>query len=287
MTSQASLRKCDSLSVTHTSACETPGNLTTKIGFGETPRSTNKSFSISPGESFWREAILVADGLIAPLDRPTYHGAEHSESLKLDYGSGTCNPNNRRDGECNNLLDKTPHAVRGTVCDVESASDLGAQSNHRNDLNKEVSPLPVKQLDFCFEGKSCYQDTSDAKLGILTSKQDAPSHHLRLQNHDLMHECYINKDSSRLPDPQRKPFKGVFSNKNRESFDPGNTVSDDLDKGSVGAARFDSKNNCTPSSSYLVKDSLGLDNWLPLEICNVYKKKGILKLYPWQVSLSH
>ncbi|XP_038986198.1 helicase and polymerase-containing protein TEBICHI-like isoform X2 [Phoenix dactylifera] len=39
----------------------------------------------------------------------------------------------------------------------------------------------------------------------------------------------------------------------------------------------------TPSSSMLLNDRLRLTNWLPSEVCSVYMKKGISKLYPWQV----
>ncbi|KAJ4750728.1 DNA polymerase I [Rhynchospora pubera] len=40
---------------------------------------------------------------------------------------------------------------------------------------------------------------------------------------------------------------------------------------------------CSPTSSINIKDQLKLGNWLPPELCGVYKKKGILQLYPWQV----
>ncbi|OUZ99943.1 DNA-directed DNA polymerase [Macleaya cordata] len=39
----------------------------------------------------------------------------------------------------------------------------------------------------------------------------------------------------------------------------------------------------TPSSSLPVKDYLELSSWLPSELCSIYMKKGISKLYPWQV----
>ncbi|XP_073110579.1 helicase and polymerase-containing protein TEBICHI isoform X1 [Elaeis guineensis] len=39
----------------------------------------------------------------------------------------------------------------------------------------------------------------------------------------------------------------------------------------------------TPSSSMLSNDRLRLTSWLPSEVCSVYMKKGISKLYPWQV----
>ncbi|RZC90345.1 hypothetical protein C5167_031057 [Papaver somniferum] len=41
--------------------------------------------------------------------------------------------------------------------------------------------------------------------------------------------------------------------------------------------------SCTPSSSLGEKGFLELSSWLPPELCGIYVKKGISKLYPWQV----
>ncbi|RZC75410.1 hypothetical protein C5167_050892 [Papaver somniferum] len=40
--------------------------------------------------------------------------------------------------------------------------------------------------------------------------------------------------------------------------------------------------SCTPSSSLGEKGFLELSSWLPPELCGIYMKKGISKLYPWQ-----
>ncbi|WZZ24164.1 hypothetical protein YC2023_007565 [Brassica napus] len=44
----------------------------------------------------------------------------------------------------------------------------------------------------------------------------------------------------------------------------------------------ESEESQTPSSSHHRKDGLSLSTWLPSEVCSVYNKKGISKLYPWQ-----
>ncbi|KAL4561762.1 hypothetical protein LXL04_033936 [Taraxacum kok-saghyz] len=36
------------------------------------------------------------------------------------------------------------------------------------------------------------------------------------------------------------------------------------------------------SSCVLSNDPLDIENWLPSELCNMYKRKGVSKLYPWQ-----
>ncbi|XP_034228429.1 helicase and polymerase-containing protein TEBICHI-like [Prunus dulcis] len=45
----------------------------------------------------------------------------------------------------------------------------------------------------------------------------------------------------------------------------------------------ESNEACTPSSFVPLKDHLDLNSWQQPEICSLYRKKGISKLYPWQV----
>ncbi|PKU62051.1 helicase and polymerase-containing protein TEBICHI isoform X1 [Dendrobium catenatum] len=48
------------------------------------------------------------------------------------------------------------------------------------------------------------------------------------------------------------------------------------------AQAYHEENN-TPASSVPLRDYLQLSSWLPSELVGVYSKKGITKLYPWQV----
>ncbi|KAI3522458.1 hypothetical protein L1887_00239 [Cichorium endivia] len=45
----------------------------------------------------------------------------------------------------------------------------------------------------------------------------------------------------------------------------------------------DNQTSSTLSSFLPPNDRLDIDNWLPSELCSMYKRKGISKLYPWQV----
>lgn len=49
------------------------------------------------------------------------------------------------------------------------------------------------------------------------------------------------------------------------------------------AGNHESNEASTPSSFVPLNDRLDLNSWLPPEICSIYRKKGISKLYPWQV----
>jgi hypothetical protein len=55
----------------------------------------------------------------------------------------------------------------------------------------------------------------------------------------------------------------------------------------VGDVSTSKDNNVgTPASGSTSKDFLELSYWLPQTLCNVYAKKGITKLYPWQVKFA-
>ncbi|KAG8375552.1 hypothetical protein BUALT_Bualt10G0111900 [Buddleja alternifolia] len=280
--SQASLRKCNHTSDIRIAGCETPGTIAKRIGARETPQSTRGSSLFSPGEAFWNEAILVADGMFATDDGLSSHVAEHSESLKVDYGSH--DSNNVKNEGCSNLLNRPLGRVIYTVCDAGSGSAVGSLGKHGKDLDKEVSPLPVKHFDFCFEAKSLDEgttaDPNNTRPGILTNKDKT----IASINHHMRH-CDKDRINEILSDGQRTTINLVAErNQDHLAQDSHNVISyTPVKEYNKVAANHDSKSNCTPASCSSIKDSLDLNNWLPLEICNIYNKKGISKLYPWQV----
>ncbi|KAK6161831.1 hypothetical protein DH2020_001672 [Rehmannia glutinosa] len=259
--SQAGLRKCSYTSTICKAECETPGSFTTRPGARETPQSTRGSSLFSPGEAFWNEAIVVADGLLGPSDGFSSHVAENREVVKVDYGTH-CSHNVKNGGRVN-LLNRSPDGVTDTLCDVGTGSAVGLPGVHGKNLEKEVSPLPVKHFDFSLEANFFDKGTSgdannNIKPGILTIKQNtfvSTDHNPQSFNH--MQMC---------PKDQTDEVPSMLRN----------SLSIKV------AVNHESKSNCTPASSSR-KDCLDLTNWLPLEICNIYNKKGISKLYPWQV----
>ncbi|KAI3468240.1 hypothetical protein Pfo_024903 [Paulownia fortunei] len=268
LASQTSFRKCSYTSTLCTAECETRGSFTTKLGARETPQSTRGSSLFSPGEAFWNEAILVADGLFGPNDGLSSHVAETGEALKVDYG--THNSNNVKNGGRVNLLNSAVDGVIDTVCDVGIGSAVGSLGMHGKDLEKEVSPLPVKHFDFTFE----------AKENTLAS-----INHPSLPSFNHMRICPKDRINEGLSDAQGTTFECVNSKRSEEHLNQnGHNVTPntpDREYNKV-AANHESKCHFTPASSS-IKDCLDLSNWLPLEICKMYNKKGITKLYPWQV----
>lgn len=289
--SQAGLRKCSYTSALRTVECETPGSLTTRFGVRETPHSTRGSSAFSPGEAFWNEAIIVADGLSHPIDGLSSCVAENRAS-KVDYGSH--NSNNARNGGHLNLLNNDVEGVVDAFRAVGDGSSVGAIGIHGKDMSKEVSPLPVKHFDFRFEGKFSDNQTpadfNHIKPAISASKENALSsiNPSTLRSHNDIPICPKGRINKAVSDAQGTTFTSGNSIRNEEYLneishnDVSNTPVREYNK---VAATHEPISNFTPASSS-IKDYLDLSNWLPLEICNIYNKKGISKLYPWQVCLS-
>ncbi|KAL0394056.1 UNVERIFIED_CONTAM: Helicase and polymerase-containing protein TEBICHI [Sesamum latifolium] len=287
--SQASLRKCIYTSAPCRAECETPGSFTTRLRDRETPPSTRGSSLFSPGEAFWNEAILVADELFAPSNGLSSRVAENSEPLKFDYG--TYSSNNVNNGAPSSLLNCAVDGVKDTVSDFGTGSAGGSLGMHGKELDKEVSPLPVKHFDFTFEAKTSGKDISidanSSKPGNLTSKENplASINHTSLGNNILM--CIRPEDQmNEILDAHGTAFKYLSSKSTEDHLnqDSHNFASSTPDREyNKVAANHECKNNYTPASSSSIKDCLDLSNWLPPEICKIYNKKGISKLYPWQV----
>lgn len=210
---QLSLRKCNTtsnvidLKDVDMTLCNTPGVEAVNVGTEVTPQSMRGSSLFTPGDTFWREAIQVADGM-----------AQQGKDLSQQ------------------VLEESPGA------------------------NKEVSPLPVKHIDFSCEDKNMAVNNMITPCNPVQSLS-------RLQ--ETTSSCVITK---RRADVLNQP------NDNRTFTTPGTDIKSSNMNG------FKSFEN-TPSSSVPPNDRLDISNWLPSEICNTYKKRGISKLYPWQVLL--
>ncbi|KAM0046348.1 putative DNA-directed DNA polymerase [Helianthus debilis subsp. tardiflorus] len=205
---QTSLRKCNrtSTEVADMALCNTPSLTTVKVGGEETPQSMRGSSMFSPGDTFWKEAIQVADGM------------------------------------------------------SKANADLASSGQNGNSVDKEVSPLPVKHFDFSCEDKRMVVDAP-----IMSTPCNQVQSLCKLQ--DTNSSCVITK---RRSDDISPP------NDNRMSISPNTDIK------SFNVNGLNSLDN-TPSSSLPPNDRLDISNWLPSEICKIYKRRGISKLYPWQV----
>ncbi|KFK29884.1 hypothetical protein AALP_AA7G191500 [Arabis alpina] len=248
------LRKCTKApeSSAHPTECHTPASAVKSCHVG-TPKSGSGSSMFSPGESFWNEAFEVADGLSMPI--------ENSGSVEAKDGGQheTIFSGSSKTDNCSDKLKRSLDLDESRVKDKDTIGYSKAVEKHGRDFNKEVSPLPVKNLELLFQ---------DKKTNGVTQEQCAS-----------FDQKNITQGSSRISE-------AVVDNEGRETLDNANNAQADknlIENMRKPADSSESEESQTPSSSHRNKDGLSLSTWLPSEVCSVYNKKGISKLYPWQV----
>ncbi|XP_024986361.1 helicase and polymerase-containing protein TEBICHI [Cynara cardunculus var. scolymus] len=252
---QLGLRKCNKTSTEAVDQilCDTPGIASDKVGTEKTPQSMHGSSMFSPGDTFWKEAIQVVDGMAYRNKDLPAQVVEESKGAKRDFRGGV---------------------------------DASMTSTGKNGISmeKEVSPLPVKHFDFSFEDKN--------------KDVDSPCHRI-VNNMDRLVECPITGDNPTTmhmstPCNQVQPLSNLQETSSscvitKRRVDVLNQPNDNRTSNTPGTDIKGSNMNCphsvesTPSSSLLPNDRLDISNWLPSELCNIYKRRGISKLYPWQV----
>ncbi|MED6124404.1 hypothetical protein PIB30_058626 [Stylosanthes scabra] len=268
--SDTGLRKCSYTpsSSINPAECNTPGSLIIKACVKETPKSTRGSSSFSPGSAFWNEAIQVADGLCVPVTNDSSMVIDKINMVDDQQEMGNSSNLQSHDGKLRKVLDQS-----------KSRFWKGEVGIHTNDSKKEVSILPVKHFDFSFEDnildESTLQDCGVGNLRNVTcggGRQD---------------QCGSITDHryQKIDEGEEKPLVDAvckrvnFSSQDNISM----TFNSPLNKVGMAINTHTSDEACTPSSSVSLKNHLDLNSWLAPEICSVYRKKGISKLYEWQV----
>ncbi|XP_065622903.1 helicase and polymerase-containing protein TEBICHI isoform X1 [Quercus suber] len=307
---QAFLKKCSNTpesSVKMKEFC-TPGSLMVKACAHETPRSMCGSSVFSSEEAFWNEAIQLADSLCDPMVDISARAAEETNISKSQCK--TVNSCSLRNGICHDKSKETSDKGENRVWHTELITSLGSLGKHTKDLDKEVSPLPVKHLDFSFEDKNLDESTphcpavdgsecashkggeqsecgSVGHKGLETGNTSIRCD--KVQTGEEMHEgkemtsvVAVTKRKVDLLCPNndcmtsKPPVIEIKDSNQMTSNSPVNEVKNlNLDHKSDGAS--------TPSSFVPLDNRLDLNRWLPSEVCGIYRKKGISKLYPWQV----
>lgn len=280
---QVRLRKCGTVSSCCVAAgCDTPGSLSSKVRLIETPKSMRGSSMFSPGETFWNQAIQLADGLIAPSDNLAPHdpgnlqtGDQIRNLASLGYKGYGHKPEN--------VL------IRGTdrSSTLGLIPNVGAALNQGKRLVEEVSPLPVKHFDFCLEDNKLMEDTQ----ACLQNKSHPVHRSKEVQHTSVNHEKFeairFPRDENTINDlleVQKMPLECAVDEKEGKLVTevPDSATSDKLeDKLKYTTSNSVSNHNDTPSSFTASEDRLELKHWLPPQICSTYKKRGISKLYQW------
>ncbi|KAK6249105.1 hypothetical protein QUC31_020670 [Theobroma cacao] len=282
---QASLRKCTTTTkpVLNTMECSTPGSSIVKACAYRTPQSMRGSSMFSPGEAFWNEAIEIADGLFSRSDALSAQVAEETNNPKSQYEiNNTYNLGNKIvDDKSKEMPDECESRVKlkGVGTSLESAV------KQKKEMDKEVSLLPVKHLDFSFDDKILdgsiphiiQRDSEVTECGIVNHK--GPSIVNTLTDHDELQTI----EEVQGEQQERASVHVVPKKENNLSSQDNNSITSTSAANKANKSIGECNETTTPLSFVALKDRLSLSSWLPLEICRTYKKKGISELYPWQV----
>lgn len=260
-------RKCSNTPTSMNMAeCQTPGSLIVKACIRGTPKSTRGSSMFSPGEAFWDEAIQLADGLVVPMGNDASKVIEESNVVGDQVEmKGSCNLQNY-DGKARKILDQS--------------KNIGLAEMHTKDSMKEASSLPVKHFDF----------SNDHNM-----------------DENILQNCRVDNQVNVTCGSGRKYESiSVVSRTHEQPYEMKKILADELgkrmrkDNSNMTSNNFSSPNNearttlsihasfeaTTPSSNVSLDNHLDLHSWLPREICSIYSKKGISKLYNWQVQIN-
>ncbi|KAK4364934.1 hypothetical protein RND71_016292 [Anisodus tanguticus] len=282
-----SLRKCNNAPVIVSTESETPGSTSTKLRVGDTPKSSRGSSFFSPGETFWNEAIQVADGLFAGSDRFSFQAAQESEALKTH--NEVINSNGLGNGECGNKSHKIFIECIETISDAGVVSAVGSLRKLGKDQNGEKSPMPVKHFDFASDEKNfdaVQPHRSNTDIQTISGKRTVSQDHVSLSSYPVLSPRKAAQAKGKILEVQNMTPECPVAKGNKDvliqdtDIMASRTPPEKLN--SCTPNPLSSKDN-TPSSIAPLKNHLDLNHWLPYEICNIYRKKGISKLYSWQV----
>ncbi|KAF3446459.1 hypothetical protein FNV43_RR11638 [Rhamnella rubrinervis] len=284
---QPILKKCSNTprSLAKKIECYTPGSCNAKGCFRETPKSIRGSSIFSPGEAFWDEVIQRADGLCCPMLNLCALAAEEVGAVESQYSTKkSCN---LRGGNCDGKVKEMINEGEKVAVGVS----FGSLGRHSKDLDKEKSPLPIKHFDFSLEEKNLddsipnHSDIVDLKNlahgGGGASESDHADHN-SMRNTSTINWCGTSGKNEAMYGEQK--MISVTSEMKVDLVSKDNEiVKIDFPYEVKEPIRSHESGESTPSSIFPCKDKLDLDSWLPSEICSIYKRRGISKLYPWQV----
>lgn len=274
-----SIRKCGYTpkSSMNMAECYTPGSLIVKACVKETPKSTRGSSMFSPGEAFWNEAIQLVDGLCVPMGNDSSKVIEESnvaeDQLEM---KNSCNLQNY-DGKPRKILDQS----KNRIWNREMSTPFGLAGMHTKDSMKESTSLPVKHFDFSFEDSNLDENTLqncrvDDRVNVTCGAgKQHDSGSMASHTYEKMNAVQEKTIVDALVKRVSQDNVSMTSN---NSSSPHNEVRTTISTHASDEAS-------TPSSSVSLSDRLDLHSWLPPEICSIYRKKGISKLYNWQVHI--
>ncbi|XP_031490148.1 helicase and polymerase-containing protein TEBICHI isoform X2 [Nymphaea colorata] len=264
----------------------------------------------SPGEEFWSEAIQLADDMLAPNDnllscvhKGSKTSRERHDLKKLDHLNNTCYEEHSLKNN-SNIWHGKPASAKRSFKHVEEHVSMRTCAISEGFV-EEKSPLPVRHFDFSndendFDRMLLPYDSADTPNSLILKANNAlmskslhpdsstgssqvnmqcKSTHLHLVADPVISnnaggtsiqviETEIFADGENKPGKVPSPCSIVLAGKEVNG-----------DPKSIEKCGIDS----SPSSAIILAD---VSAWVPSEVCTIYSRKGITKLYPWQCRLS-
>ena len=268
--------------------CKTPGLSTGTTFIRQTPKSGSSTFS--PGEAFWKEAIVLADGLRAPSIALINCDAEEANLVESQSNTKKLPiPEEPAQKRLKGQFGGGSGGVRLGEPGASLRSDL-------KELDRVVSSLPVKHFDFSADDKNLDDSTSpccasnESKVNAYDLNEQSDrcyTTHISLPKHNDKTRDSDSLTKEKIQETIVTSSVPVVNEVKLNIFSPSDSITSDTAAHELRASTIhDSRDETTPSSSTRHKDWLDLSCWLPPEISSIYKEKGITKLHPWQVEQS-
>ncbi|KAG1335104.1 putative DNA-directed DNA polymerase [Cocos nucifera] len=201
----ASLRRC---SMTPNSSLMKTGHgvpdlSTSVLDAGVTPRSASRSSMFSPGDEFWNEAIQVADGLLAPVDKLPeslcFLKSGRSGNKLLQDTSSCAVPQSAKSFSKLDSDDLTARDVELKGCAKQIAKPVEAPMMLMSGSQAiEISLLPVKHFDFCQEETSHDRDVDVEGIGALAGIRHVNSGSLKQKFLATSHFPKCHEDQEKM-----------------------------------------------------------------------------------------
>ncbi|XP_050938206.1 helicase and polymerase-containing protein TEBICHI isoform X2 [Cucumis melo] len=287
---KACMQKCNQAPISPhcLTECKTPGLSTATTFIRQTPKSGSSTFS--PGEAFWKEAIVFADGLCAPSIALT--NCDGEEANLVESQSNTKKLPIPEEPAQKRLKGQFGVGSGGVRLGEPGASIVSLRSDLK-ELDRVASSLPVKHFDFSADDKNLDENTSpccasnESKVNAYDLNEQSDrcyTTHVSLPKHNDKTRDSDSLTKEKIQETKVTSSVPVVTEVKLNIFSPSDSITSDTATHELRASTIHgSRDEMTPSSSTRHKDWLDLTCWLPPEISSIYKEKGITKLHRWQV----
>jgi hypothetical protein len=259
----------------------------------------------SPGDEFWDEAIHWADELVSTKvddipDKEVTHTIVQTEEASKNLQSYVISPCNEpfskiisnthistdsegmdRQAESNSKHVETPQLNSGLLLlrNTHRRESIGEIKPNSNSLCQEISPFPVRRFDFT--SPQVISNHADSSV------EGDPVENLSIKLADRYNTGEMKSPQVIVNEDDTRSFEGQMASNVTERQDgKQEKLTNICEKPVPIEGTLDECKSSSITKHENTELKLELSDWLPLAIASVYAKKGLKKLYPWQVRIN-